>query len=82
MERCRSPFCQDGKVRSLSEEQMASFGSSRTDGGIGIGITTRDSVAEATVSDCEYCGGTGVGGTYPSREEIAAGWAAFEARHA
>lgn len=78
MERCRSPFCHDGKVRSLTEEQMASFSTTVTRG-IGIAVTTRDPVAEATVSDCEYCGGTGVGGTYPSREEIAAGWAAFEA---
>lgn len=78
MERCRSPFCRDGKTHSLSEEQMASFGSYRTDAGIGISITARDPMSEATVSDCEYCNGTGVGGTYPSREEIAKGWADFE----
>lgn len=78
MERCRSPFCHNGKVRSLTDEQMASFGSSQTDGGIGITVTTRDPVSEATVNDCDYCGGTGVESTYPSQEEIEANWAAFE----
>lgn len=79
MERCRSPFCHNGKVRSLSEEQMASFHTAAVDG-IGIGVTTRDPMAEATVSDCEYCGGTGFGGNYPTREEIAKRWAEFEGR--
>lgn len=79
MERCRSPFCSSGKVRSLSEEQMASFGSTVSNG-VGFAVTTRDPMKEATVSDCEYCGGTGFGGSYPSREEIAAGWAAFDQR--